>query len=362
MKLYKKYLISNLFKPLILFFATLILIIWSSKVVNFMDYIVEDGADFFSFFKLTTLILPTLTLTILPLTIFLTTILTYNKFIENREIIILKNCGIKKSQLLSPLIFLAIFITIIGYFFSLYGIYKSNMMVRELRQEIQNNISFSMIKEGSFVKFKNIVIYADKKDKNNAYNVLIYNQAKNINEKNYILQANMAKIEGNIITLYNGNFQQFTFDKTKSPEILFFDKYFIDINDLIENKNIVINRLDSISTLKLFDVLKNYNDYKNIYPNKNKLFYEVNYRFGFPLISIIVALLTGALMLEATFNRVSNTKLLLKASIFGGGSYIILLSLFQKVADGIQFLYILYIFFVILLIISFRLIKEKKVI
>ena len=70
---------------------------------------------------------------------------------------------------------------------------------------------------------------------------------------------------------------------------MFFDKYFIDINDLIENKNIVINRLDSISTLKLFDVLKNYNDYKNIYPNKNKLFYEVNYRFGFPLISIIVA-------------------------------------------------------------------------
>ena len=238
---------------MLLFLATLILIIWSSRVVNFMDYIVEDGADFFSFFKLTTLILPTLTLTILPLTIFLTTILTYNKFIENREIIILKNCGIKKSQLLSPLIFLAIFITIIGYFFSLYGIYKSNMMVRELKQEIQNNISFSMIKEGSFVKFKNIVIYADKKDKNIAYNVLIYNQAKNINEKNYILQANMAKIEGNIITLYNGNFQQFTFDKTKSPEILFFDKYFIDINDLIENKSIVINRLDSISTLKLFE-------------------------------------------------------------------------------------------------------------
>ena len=106
--------------------------------------------------------------------------------------------------------------------------------------------------------------------------------------------------------------------------------------------------------------MKNYDDYKNIYPNKNKLIYEINYRISFPLISIIVALLTGALMLEATFNRVSNAKLLLKASIFGGGSYIISLSLFQKVADGIQFLYILYIFFVILLIISFRLIKEKK--
>lgn len=362
MRLYKKYLIGNLFKPLAVSLTTLVLIIWSSRVVKFMDYIVEDGAKFSSFFKLTLLILPSLLLVILPLTIFLTAILTYSKLIENREIIILKNCGVKKSQLLNPLIVLSIIVVFISYFISLYGSYKSNLMIREIKQNIQNNISFSMVKEGSFNKFKNIVIYADKKDKNRAFNVLIYNQARMEDERNFLLQAQTAEINSNIITLYNGNFQRFSPNYTKAPEIIFFDKYFIDLNDLINDKNISIYKTDSASTIELIKIITNYNEYKNLYPKKNKVIYELNYRLTFPLLSIIIALLSGSLMLEATFNRISNSKIILKTSIISGSSYIVLLSLYRKVEDNLIFLYILYICFIFLLIFSFRMIKERKII
>ncbi|MDD2840458.1 MAG: LptF/LptG family permease [Rickettsiales bacterium] len=360
MRLYKKYLIGNLFKPLIVSLTTLVLIIWSSRVVKFMDYVVEDGAKFASFFKLTLLILPSLVLTILPLTIFLTVILTYNKLIENREIIILKNCGIKKSQLLNPLIVLAAIIVVFSYFISLYGSYKSSLMVRELKQEIQNNISFSMVKEGSFIKFKNIVIYADKKDKNKIFNVLIYNQAKTEEKKNFLLQAKMAEINANIITLYDGNFQQFTSNYEKAPEIVFFKKYYINLDDLINEQNVSIFKTDSVSTLELIKIIKNYDDYKQFFPNKNKVIYELNYRLTFPLLSIIIAFLSGSLMLEATFNRVSNSKILLKTSIISGSVYIILLSLYQKVADGLIFLYILYVCIMLLLLLSFIMIRERN--
>lgn len=326
-----------------------------------MDYLVEDGAEFVSFFKLTLLILPSLVLMILPLTVFLTAILTYNKLIENREIVILRNCGIKKSQLLNPLIVLSVVIVIFSYFISLYGSYKSNLMIRELRQEIQDNISFSMVKEGSFAKFKNIVIYADKKDKNKAYNILIYNEGKAQNDKNFLLQAKLAEINADIITLYDGNIQQFSFDYSDSPEIVFFKKYYVNLNSLIDGSISSVVRTDSASTLELVKVIKNYDEYKTLFPNKNKVIYEINYRLTFPLLSIIIALLSGSLMLEATFNRVSNSKILLKTSIISGSVYIVLLSLYQKVADSLIFLYILYICIAILLFLSFKMVKEKKI-
>ncbi len=342
--------------------STLTAIIWSSRIVKFMDYIVQDGAEFLSFFKLTLYVLPSLILTILPLAMFLTTILIYNKLIENREIIILKNCGIKKIQLLNPLIILAIIITIFSYSISLYVSYKSNLAIRKLKLDIQNNVSFSIIKDGVFSKFKNLIIYADKKEDNVAYNVIIYNKADNINEnKDMLLQAEKAVINGNIITLHNGNFQRFTGRYEDGFETLFFKEYNIDFNELSGEKNNLILKIDSFSTLKLINILKNFDEYKDMY-NKKKVIYELNYRLSFPLVAIVMALLSGSLMLRGTFNRVSNSKVVGQTSVISMGAYIVLLSLYQKVADGILYLYILYIVMAILIIFSFCSIKEKKVI
>ena len=362
MKLYKTYLIKNLFKPLIISLITLIVIIWSSRVVKFMDYIVQDGAGFLSFFKLTLLVLPSLILIILPLAIFLTAILTYDKLIENREIIILKNCGIKKIQLILPLIMLAIFMTCCSYFISLYGGYKSNLKIREIRQDIQNNLSFSMIKDGTFIRFKDIVIYADKKEENIAYNVIIYNKANKKNDgMDILLQAEKAIINKNVITLYNGNFQRFNNDIKQSPEILFFNEYNVNFDDLLnEQNNTTIKRIDSLSLLKLFHILNNYDEYKNEFDNKNKIIYEINYRLTVPLMSILMALLSGALILYGAFNRISNYKNLMRTSLLSILSYILLLSLYQKVESNIIFIYILYFMIFIIFGISCYLIREKK--
>ncbi len=362
MKIYKGYLIKNLFKPLIVSLITLTAIIWSSRVVKFMDYIVQDGADFLSFFKLTMYVLPSLVLMILPLTIFLTTILTYNKLIENREIIILKNCGVKKIQLLSPLITLSIFLAVFSYFISLYGGYRSNLEIRKIRSNIQNNISFAIIKEGVFTNFKNFVIYADRIEDNKAYNIIIYNRSEDITkEKNLLLQAQASELNGNVITLYNGNLQRFTNNYNEGPEIVFFKEYNTDFQEISGETNNVILRLDSFSTIRLINMLMDLHQYKNFF-DKNKIIYEVNYRLTFPLTIIVMAFLSGSLMLESTFNRISTSKITLKTSIASMSVYIIMLSLYQKVADNIIFLYILYIFIAIVLFFSLNLIKEKKTI
>lgn len=341
---------------------TLTGIIWSSRVVKFMDYIVQDGAEFLSFFELTLLVLPSLMMMILPLAVFLTAILTYDKLIENREIIILKNCGIKKIQLLMPLIMLSLVIVAFSYFISLYGGYKSNLKIREIRQNIQNNLSFSMIKEGSFIKFKDIVIYADKKEDNKAYNIIIYNSANTKNDnKNILVQAKSAEINNNIITLFDGSFQRSNDKIDSNPEILFFKEYNVNFDDLMNgNTSSTIKRVDSSSIVKLIDILRNYDKYAVDFPNKNKVIYELNYRLTFPLISVLMALLSGSLVLRGAFNRISNYKNIMITSIISVLVYIIFLSLYQKISSNIIYVYILYSFMFLILIVSGFLIREKK--
>ena len=360
MKIYKKYLIKNLFKPLIISATTLTAIIWSSRVINFLDLVVQDGAEAFSFFKITLYVLPSLILMILPLTVFLTTILTYNKLIENREIIILKNCGVTKTKLLTPLLILSIIITVISYFISIHVSYKSNLAMRTTRQEIRENLSYSMIKEGSFTKFKNLVIYAEKKDDNNIKNIIIYKVAKKPEEKNILLQSEYAIVNKNIINLYNGNFQQFTSTTKNEPNILFFKEYSLDTNDLNENKSELVLKPDSLSLIQLIDILKNYKNTKQEY-SKNKIIYEINYRLAFPLVSIIMAILSGSLMLHGSFSRTSSIKILLRTSAASILTYILLLSIFQKVEKNINFIYIQYVIMIIILFLSSKLLRERNV-
>lgn len=362
MKIYKKYLIKNLFKPLVVSLLTLTIMIWGTRVVRYMSYISEDGANFFSFISLTLLILPSLVLMIFPLTIFLTTVLTYNKMIENREIVILKNCGIKKIQLLNPLLILSIIICVLSYGFSLYGAYRSNLAIRHFKQDIESNMSLAVIKEGVFSKFRNVVMYADKKDDNMIYNMMIYNSSNKSGEKNIILQAERAVIDGNIINLYNGNFQQFDNNYRNAPEIFFFDEYNVMFDEFMEPKDQKIMKPDSISTIELFKVISNYENYSHIFPNKNKLIYEINYRLFLPILSIVMALLSGSIMLEGSFNRINSSRLMILTSIISILVYVILLSLYQKVADGVLFLYILYSLIAIIVGVSIYLIREKKTI
>ena len=257
---------------------------------------------------------------------------------------------------------LSLVIVAFSYFISLYGGYKSNLKIREIRQNIQNNLSFSMIKEGSFIKFKDIVIYADKKEDNKAYNIIIYNSANTKNDnKNILVQAKSAEINNNIITLFDGSFQRSNDKIDSNPEILFFKEYNVNFDDLMNgNTSSTIKRVDSSSIVKLIDILRNYDKYAVDFPNKNKVIYELNYRLTFPLISVLMALLSGSLVLRGAFNRISNYKNIMITSIISVLVYIIFLSLYQKISSNIIYVYILYSFMFLILIVSGFLIREKK--
>ena len=240
------------------------------------------------------------------------------------------------------------------YVISIYVMYKSNLTMIKIRNDIKNNLSISLIKDGVFAEFQNITIYSDSKKENKAYNIMIYQKSTKKDEKNILLQAQSAVINANIITLYNGNFQNFDTQHNNNPNILFFDEYSIDFNELSMDESKMKIRIDSLSTIELFKLLKNKND------SYNNILFELNYRLGFPLLAIIIPLFSGSIILNEAFNRVSTNRTLIKSGIISLLSYIISLFLFYKIKNNPLFIYVLYFTITLIFLYSLYLIKERK--
>ena len=125
MKLYKNYIFVNLVKPLLVSAFIITGVIWLTRSVRFLKYITEDGVRLSVFLQLSLYVLPSLLLIVIPLSVFLAAIVTYNKLIEDREVVILQGAGIRKISLMMPAIIAAFLATIFCYFLTLFLLYLS---------------------------------------------------------------------------------------------------------------------------------------------------------------------------------------------------------------------------------------------
>jgi lipopolysaccharide export LptBFGC system permease protein LptF len=160
-----------------------------------------------------------------------------------------------------------------------------------------------------------------------------------------------------MINLYNGNFQKFNNEEPQDIEILFFKEYKFDLSSLFKNKEISLSkRYNNIPTMELFNMFAN--PKTNNVLGRNEVISELNYRLFFPLISIILSLLSGSLILNFTFNRASNIKSISITSLILVLVYAIFLFLFQKSSNNIYLIYVLFAFMILITSVSIHLIKD----
>ena len=352
MKLYINYISKSIFKPFFICISTLIFLVWSIKVINFFDYIVEYNLNLLTFLHLTITLIPTVIVVIAPLSLSISSVLIYSKFIESKEIIILKNFGQTKWNLIKPLFVLSVFITIFLYFLTLYLIPKFEYQLQILKRDLSKNLSLNLLKEDTFTNIKNNIIFFETKKNNLLQNVIIYQQPIKQNKKYVIMHAKEAKVNSNIIELYDGNFQSYKQEK-KIPNILYFKKYVFHFNEFNLNKKILF-KAKMIPTNKLLFYFK--------YEKKYFLdiIFEFHYRFLLPLFSIFIPLFSSAFLLNVSYNRIHTSKMTILPIVLSLIVYLILLFLLHQIKENLYFAYTLYVCISIIIIYSYYLIQEKK--
>ena len=295
MKKYILYLLKNLFKPFFLSLCSITAIIWITRSIRYLDYITEYGISFSMFMTLIVLILPSLLTIIVPVSLIITNITTYNRLKKNNEIVILQNCGIREKSLLLPSLILSIFACCLVLYLTFYSIPNSEKNFEKLKDYIKNDVTNIVMNKDSFNSVNNITIYAKNKTNNILNGLVLYINNGNVYN---IITAKEGKIENNVLKLQNGTVQESKYTHKDKQNIIFFEQYNINISDYYSNKN-DDNRIDT-ELLNIRELLQERNN-KSI--NKLKYYAEINKRILTGFICITISLISSFIILYTPFSR-----------------------------------------------------------
>ncbi len=151
----------------------------------FIDDFAGKGLDVVIIGKFLLYLMPDLTEKVLPLTVLLSSILTFGTFAENYEFAAMKASGISLERAMLSLIIFVSFLGVVTFFFANSVIPASQRKIYNLRKNIAQVKPAAIIAEGVFSDFEGMSIKVDEKSGENdkfLKNVIIHKKTKtNIN-------------------------------------------------------------------------------------------------------------------------------------------------------------------------------------
>ncbi|MCH2038182.1 MAG: LPS export ABC transporter permease LptF, partial [Rickettsiales bacterium] len=303
MTLYNRYIIKNLVTPTLVFTFTLTGIIWLTQSLRFVDLIVNKGLSFIDFFYLSSLIVPSLLLIILPVSLFTTILFAYNKLIIESELIVLRGAGLNQFALAKPAIIVACMVTVLSYIISLYLLPSSYRQFKDKQAFIRDNYASLLLQEGVFNSPVNgLTIYLDKRDFNGKLTGILVHDTRDPDHP-----VTMMAEEGRLVKdqdgkhqfdLINGNRQEIN-HRDGQLSLLNFDRYTLDINQYTKTTPII--RWREPQERYMHELL---NPEPGTPENLiQKLKAEAHQRITWPMYNIVLSLLALSALLCGQLNR-----------------------------------------------------------
>ncbi|WP_419211226.1 LptF/LptG family permease [Maribacter sp. X9] len=244
----------------------------------FIDDLAGKGLDIAIIGKFLFYLMPDLTEKVLPLTVLLSSILTFGSIAENYEFAAMKASGISLQRAMLSLI---IFVTILGgvtFFFANNVIPLSQRKIYNLRRNIAKVKPAAVVSEGVFSDFEGMNIKVDEKYGDNdrfLRNVIIHTKSNN-NINTRVIKSETGELisseESDLIqlVLHNGHLYEDVETKSNDSKMKFpfaqanFDTYTMNIeipeinnDELEEERDISTDKMKNISRLtKDIDSLK----------------------------------------------------------------------------------------------------------
>jgi lipopolysaccharide export system permease protein len=246
----------------------------------FIDDLAGKGLDIIIIGKFLFYLTPNLTEKVLPLTVLLSSILTFGAFAESYEFAAMKASGISLQRSMVSVI---VFVTLLGgvaFYLANSVIPASEQKIYNLRRNIAKIKPAAVIVEGVFSDFEGMNIKVDNKygDNDKYLNNVIIHKKSNLQRNNTVIKANTGELissEGSDIiqlVLKDGHYYEDLVPKSANERKRYpfaksdFETYIINIEipentqDLEEERNVRTDKMKNISRLmKDIDSLKDNN-------------------------------------------------------------------------------------------------------
>lgn len=285
MKILDQYILKSFLYNFVSSFVILIVIFIFQGIWLFIDDLAGKGLGMVIIGKFIFYFIPTLVDKVLPLTVLLSSILTFGTFAENYEFAAMKSSGISLQRGMGSLIIFVLFLGVVTFFFANNVIPKSEQKMFNLRRNIAKVKPAAAITEGVFSDFEgtgqgmNIKVDDKYGDQDRFLDNVIIHRKTQQNINNTVIKAKGGELisseDSDIIQLVlkDGNYYEELMpsdarERRKQPFAKSdFETYTINIDiselndqDLEEDQNITTNKMKNVGRLiKDIDSLKENN-------------------------------------------------------------------------------------------------------
>lgn len=280
MRILDRYIVSRFLFNFVSSFVILMFIFIFQTIWLFIDDLAGKGLDILIIGKFLFYLIPNLTEKVLPLTVLLSSILTFGTFAENYEFAAMKASGISLQRAMRNLIYFIVLLGGVTFYFANSVIPASEQKIYNLRRNIAKVKPAVAIAEGVFSDFEGtgMNIKVDKKyGENDRFleNVIIHQKTNN-NVNNTVIKAKTGELKSSKdsdiiqLVLYDGHYYEDVRSKSAKEKKKYpfakanFENYTMNIDisglndvDMDEERDISTDKMKNISRLsKDIDSLK----------------------------------------------------------------------------------------------------------
>ncbi len=231
-----RYLFKNLFNATVFVALTLTLVILLTQSLKLLELVAISDAPPSLFIRLVVLTLPKFLEIILPLSLVVAVLFSYNKLIMDNELIVLRASGVDQYALGRPAMLLAIITSLLVLLLSTWVTPACAGKIQLLRQEVRTQYSAFLLREGIFNTFgNNLTIYLRERKENGDMIGLVIHDTRDKEKPPVTILAKKGRVEmdGDIpnIVVIEGMRQQMDI-KAGALSKLYFSRYTIEISGL----------------------------------------------------------------------------------------------------------------------------------
>ena len=299
--LVEKYLFRQLLIPVAGAVLALTAVATLSQSLTALDVVVERGQNAWVLIKITALALPPLVSLILPISLFVGTLLALNRLQVEQEITICFAAGMSRWRVMAPAVRLAVIFTLVSLFLNIWVQPWTFRAMREEYFRVRTDLAASLVREGEFVQATNgLTVYAQRVEQNGLLrNPFIYVQRPRGATAYAASDGRVVKRGGQpVLILRHGGSEEF------SPggvlNYLSFDEYAFSLAPFIKSDDILRYKL---SDLWMHELAFPNTDFPWERKNRLKLLAEANARTAAPLYNLTFAMLALMGVLGGSFNR-----------------------------------------------------------
>src|SRR5580658_6729680 len=158
-------ILKSFIRPFLVTFVIVMFVLLMLFLFKYIDDLTGKGFEWYIIVELMFYASATNVQMALPLSVLLSTIMTYGSLGENYELVAIKAAGISLTRAMYPMIFIVSILSVAAFVFSDYMLPVANLKYFSLLYDVRQQRSATLLPEGVFSNsFPGYTIRVDKKD------------------------------------------------------------------------------------------------------------------------------------------------------------------------------------------------------